>query len=85
MSVAPTLRTSWGSLPPEGAAAPAAWRSQFRGPCGWGMRSAIRPQRIAAPAFPRSCGMDADASTLPASFFDPLFAATSRAFSWTVS
>lgn len=58
MSVAPTLRTSWGSLLPEGAA---------------------------APAFPRSCGLGADASTLPASFFDPTFAATSRAFSWTVS
>ena len=32
--VAPTLPTSCGSLPPEGAAAPAARRSRFRGP-GW--------------------------------------------------
>jgi hypothetical protein len=31
--VAPTLPTSCGSLPPEGAAAPAVWRSQSRGPC----------------------------------------------------
>ena len=31
--VAPTLPTSCGSLPPEGAAAPAARRSRFRGPC----------------------------------------------------
>ena len=30
----PTLATSCAALPPEGAAAPAAWRSQFRGP-GW--------------------------------------------------
>ena len=30
--MAPTLPTSCGSLPPEGAAAPAAWQSQFRGP-----------------------------------------------------
>ena len=32
--LAPMLPTACGSLPPEGAAAPAAWRSQFRGP-GW--------------------------------------------------
>ena len=63
MTVTPTLFTSCNALPPEGAVAPAAWQSQFRGPCWLG----------------------ADASTLPASFFDPLFAATSRAFSWTVS
>ena len=63
MSVASTLPTAWGSLPPEGAAAPAAWRSQFRGPCWLGMGSV----------------------TLPTSFFAPTFAATSRAFSWTVS
>ena len=31
--MAPTLPTACGSLPPEGAAAPAAWQSQFRGPC----------------------------------------------------
>ena len=30
----PTLPTACGSLPPEGATAPAAWQSQFRGP-GW--------------------------------------------------
>ncbi len=30
--VAPTLPTACGSLPPEGAAAPADWRSQIRGP-----------------------------------------------------
>ncbi len=30
--VAPTLPTSCGSLPPEGTAAPADWRSQIRGP-----------------------------------------------------
>jgi aspartyl protease family protein len=34
--MAPTLVTSCTSLPPEGAAAPAAWRSQFRGPCSAG-------------------------------------------------
>jgi FdhD protein len=32
MSMAPTLPTACGSLPPEGAAAPAARRSRFRGP-----------------------------------------------------
>ena len=42
MNVAPTLPTSWGSLPPEGAAAPAAWQSQFRGPCGWGGDPSLR-------------------------------------------
>ena len=30
---APTLPTACGSLPPEGAAAPAVWQSQSRGPC----------------------------------------------------
>ena len=34
MNNAPTLPTSCGSLPPEGAAAPAVWQSQPRGP-GW--------------------------------------------------
>ena len=29
--MAPTLPASRGSLPPEGAAPPAAWQSQFRG------------------------------------------------------
>ena len=32
--LAPTFPTSCGSLPPEGAAAPADWQSQIRGP-GW--------------------------------------------------
>ena len=31
--VAPTLPTPCGSLPPEGAAAPAARHNRFRGPC----------------------------------------------------
>ncbi len=34
MNMAPTLPTACGSLPPEGAAAPADWQSQIRGP-GW--------------------------------------------------
>ena len=34
MTVAPALPASRGSLPPEGAAAPAARQSRFRGP-GW--------------------------------------------------
>ena len=29
----PRSPTSCGSLPPEGAAAPADWQSQIRGPC----------------------------------------------------
>ena len=29
----PRSLTACSYLPPEGAAAPAAWRSQFRGPC----------------------------------------------------
>ena len=51
MNMAPTLPTSCGSLPPEGAvlawggpalpsagaAAPAAWRSRFRGSCRRGI------------------------------------------------
>jgi len=32
--LAPTLPTACGSLPPRGAAAPADWQSQIRGP-GW--------------------------------------------------
>ena len=32
MNVAPTLVTTRTALPPEGAAAPAAWQSQLRGP-----------------------------------------------------
>ena len=34
MNMAPTLPTACGSLPPEGAAAPADWQSQIHGP-GW--------------------------------------------------
>ena len=34
--MAPTLPTTCGSLPSEGAAAPAARRSRFRGPCWCG-------------------------------------------------
>jgi hypothetical protein len=33
MNMTPTLPTAYGSLPSEGAAAPAVWQSQFRGPC----------------------------------------------------
>jgi len=33
MNMAPTLPTACGSLSPEGAAAPADWQSQIRGPC----------------------------------------------------
>jgi len=32
LNMAPTLPTACGSLPPGGAAAPAVWRSQSRGP-----------------------------------------------------
>ena len=32
----PTLPAARGPLPPEGAAAPAAWQSQFRDLCWWG-------------------------------------------------
>ena len=39
--VAPTLPAARGSLPPEGAAAPAARRSRFRGPGWYGVRSAV--------------------------------------------
>ncbi len=41
VTVAPTLPTACGSLPPEGAAAPAARRSRFRGP-GW-LLTPVRP------------------------------------------
>ncbi len=41
MNMAPTLPTACGSLPPEGAAAPADWQSQIRGP-GWS-GSEVRP------------------------------------------
>ena len=35
--MAPTLVASRTALPPEGAAAPADWQSQIRGPCLKGM------------------------------------------------
>jgi FdhD protein len=41
MNMAPTLCTGVSSLPPEGAAAPADWQSQIRGP-GWS-GSEVRP------------------------------------------
>ena len=34
----PRLLTACSALPPEGAAAPADWQSQIRGPCLKGMR-----------------------------------------------
>ena len=45
VDVAPTLPTSCGSLPPEGAAAPAVWRSQSRGPLLEG-KSLAREARV---------------------------------------
>ena len=42
MNMAPTLPAARGSLPPEGAAAPAARLSRFRGP-GWREALARRP------------------------------------------
>ncbi len=55
--MAPTLVTSCTALPPKGAAAPADWQSQIRGP---GLkrqpprllasRSALLPLEVAAPA-----------------------------------
>jgi len=47
MNMAPTLLTACGSLPPEGAAAPADWQSQIRGP-GWSGSE--------APTLPTACG-----------------------------
>ena len=44
--ITPTLPTSCGSLPPEGAAAPADWQSQIRGP----------DLKGDAPTLPTSCG-----------------------------
>ena len=37
--IAPTLSHCVWTLPPEGAAAPAAWQSQFCGPCLKGAKS----------------------------------------------
>ena len=74
---APTLPTACGSLPPEGAAAPAVWQSQSRGP-GWiesdaatlvASRTAPSLQESAAPAAwqSRFFGPDWDReSSLPA-------------------
>jgi [glutamine synthetase] adenylyltransferase / [glutamine synthetase]-adenylyl-L-tyrosine phosphorylase len=74
--MAPTLPTSCGSLPPEGAAAPAVWQSQSRGPGlkygphGRALRVAPCPPRGggAAPAVwqsqSRGPGLDGEASTL---------------------
>ena len=45
MNMAPTLPAARGSLPPEGAAAPAARLSRFRGP-GWRGALARRPSFI---------------------------------------
>ena len=41
--MAPTLATACASLPPEGAAAPAARQSRFRGPCWVGGASLTNP------------------------------------------
>ena len=43
--MAPTLRTDVSSLPPEGAAAPADWQSQIRGPC---LKELLPPRSLTA-------------------------------------
>ncbi|MEC5213963.1 hypothetical protein RCH06_002518 [Polaromonas sp. CG_9.5] len=53
-------------------------------------RGSLRPEGAAAPAawqsqLRGSCWWRIRSPALPASFFDPTFAATSRAFFWTVS
>ncbi len=55
--MAPTLFTSCNALPPEGAAAPAARQSRFRGPClceepprSLTACSSLPPEGAAAPA-----------------------------------
>ena len=47
--MAPTLFTACNALPPEGAAAPAARRSRFRGPCWQGTAavSSVAPTLVA--------------------------------------
>ena len=47
--MAPTLFTSCNALPPEGAAAPAVWQSQSRGP---GLEGADAPTLVASLASP---------------------------------
>ncbi len=56
-AVVPPLFTACGSLPPEGAAAPAARQSRFRGPCwneepprSFASRNSLPPEGAAAPA-----------------------------------
>ncbi|SFB81049.1 hypothetical protein SAMN05216344_103248 [Polaromonas sp. OV174] len=44
--VAPTLVASRTALPPEGAAAPAARLSRFRGPCWLERRPPLRSHRL---------------------------------------
>ena len=54
--VAPTLPTSCGSLPPEGVAAPAVWRSPSRGPCWLGSSaSTLVASRAARPLLVCAC------------------------------
>ena len=58
----PTLVASRTALPPGGAAVPAVWQSQSRGPCWWGKdvamlvasRTALLPGGAAAPVARRS-------------------------------
>ena len=58
---APTLPTACGSLPPEGAAPPAAWQSQFRG------RNLIEEESATAPALRLpALGGGRDRGVLPA-------------------
>ena len=69
--MAPTLVASRTALAPEGAAAPAAWQSQFRGPC---LRGGVAPtarEEAAPPAVrqSRACGRNLgsiETSALPA-------------------
>jgi RHH-type proline utilization regulon transcriptional repressor/proline dehydrogenase/delta 1-pyrroline-5-carboxylate dehydrogenase len=51
--VAPTLPTACGSLPPEGAAAPAVWQSQSRGP---GLEGEASLSLASADLLPRPSG-----------------------------
>ena len=47
--MAPTLATACAALPPEGAAAPAARQSRFRGPCLKGRVPTLAASRNALP------------------------------------
>ena len=49
MNKTPTLPTSCGSLPPEGAAAPADWQSQIRGPDWNGVDPALSSEFLLPP------------------------------------